>query len=133
MSIQNEPHMISIRRSMELHHMSKQIMVVDDEAYMLALTEIILKRRGFTVVKAQNAWDALDKLNSSTPDLFILDVMMPGIDGIELCKQLRARPQTANIPVIMFSAKDDVLSMERSLKAGANAYLSKLTRHTDLV
>ncbi len=113
--------------------MTKQIMVVDDEANMLALIDIILKRRGFSVLKASHAQAALEMLTSETPDLFILDVMMPGMDGIELCRQIRSRPDTANTPVIMLSANTDPTTIERGLNAGANEYLPKVTHHSALV
>lgn len=113
--------------------MNKQIMVVDDETNMLALIDIILKRRGFSVLKASNARAALELLASSTPDLFILDVMMPGMDGIELCKQIRARPDTADIPVIMLSANVEPSAVKRGLEAGANEYLPKVTHHSALL
>jgi DNA-binding response OmpR family regulator len=113
--------------------MNKQIMVVDDEAHILLLLDITFKRRGFTVLKANDPYTALMMLESSTPDLFILDVMMPGMDGLELCRQIRARPETAQTPVIMLSARYDQKSVERGLAAGANAYLPKMTLHSELV
>jgi two-component system, OmpR family, phosphate regulon response regulator PhoB len=113
--------------------MNKQIMVVDDEVNILLLLDITLKRRGFTVLKANDSYSALMMLESSTPDLFILDVMMPGMDGLELCRQIRARPETAHTPVIMLSARYDQRSVDRALAAGANAYLSKMSLHSELV
>jgi len=113
--------------------MNKQIMVVDDEVNILLLLDITLKRRGFTVLKANDSYSALMMLNSSTPDLFILDVMMPGMDGLELCRQIRARAETAHTPIIMLSARYDERSVERALAAGANAYLSKMSLHSELV
>ncbi len=113
--------------------MNKQIMVVDDEVNILLLLDITLKRRGFTVLKAADSCSALTMLEASTPDLFILDVMMPGMDGLELCRRIRARPATAHTPVIMLSARYDQRSVERGLAAGANAYLPKMSLHSDLV
>jgi two-component system, OmpR family, phosphate regulon response regulator PhoB len=113
--------------------MNKQIMVVDDEVNILLLLDITLKRRGFTVLKANDSYSALMMLESSTPDLFILDVMMPGMDGLELCRQIRARPETAHTPVIVLSARYDQRSVDRALAAGANAYLSKMSLHSELV
>src|SRR5258706_11951842 len=113
--------------------MNKQIMVVDDELNMLLLLDITLRRRGFTVLKASDPYEALAMLETSTPDLFILDVMMPGMDGLELCKLIRARPQTAHTPVIMLSARCDQRSIDRGLAAGADVYLPKMAFHSDLV
>ena len=113
--------------------MNKQIMVVDDEVNILTLLDITLKRRGFSVLKANDSYSALTILESSTPDLFILDLMMPGMDGLELCRQIRARPETAQTPVIILSARYDPRSIDRARAAGANAYLSKMSLHSDLV
>jgi two-component system phosphate regulon response regulator PhoB len=113
--------------------MSKQILVVDDEVQILALLSVMFRRVGYSVLKAENAHKALRMLDTSTPDLFILDVMLPEIDGIELCRRIRARPETARTPVILFSAYDDPIMMQRGLEAGANEFLTKITAHTELV
>ncbi len=113
--------------------MSKKIMVVDDETLILALFDIMLRKRGFIVMKASDGYTALAMLESATPDLIILDVMMPGMDGIELCRRIRKRSQTAHTPVIIASAIYDTKSVQRGFEAGANDYLSKPTLHTDLL
>jgi two-component system, OmpR family, alkaline phosphatase synthesis response regulator PhoP len=113
--------------------MSIQIMLVDDEAGMLDLIGLILNRQGFSVLKVQDASTALELLESITPDLIILDVMMPGIDGIELCRQLRTRPQTSQTPVIFLSARTDPITQQKGFEAGANHYLSKLAMQRELV
>ena len=105
--------------------MPKQVMVVDDEIGALALIAIILERNGYAVVKAQGGPVALDLLDKTTPDLFVLDVMMPEMDGIELCERIRARSSTAATPIIMLSARTDQESIDRALQIGANDYLSK--------
>src|SRR5664279_1679030 len=105
--------------------MSKQIMVVDDEASMLLLVDITLRRRGYTVIKVSDPYEALAMLDSTTPDLFVLDIMMPGMDGLELCKRIRLRPDTAEKPVIIYSARYDKRSVECSIAAGADAHLAK--------
>jgi DNA-binding response OmpR family regulator len=113
--------------------MPKQIMVVDDEVGALTLIGIMLERGGFAVLKARDAFTTLDMLKETTPDLFILDVMMPRMDGIELCRQIRARPETAQTPVIILSARGDADSVEQGFEAGADDYLSKPILHHDLV
>lgn len=112
--------------------MVKQIMVVDDDESVLTLTGVILKRHGFAVLKAHNAKIALDTLDSVSPDLFILDIMMPEIDGIEMCRLLRNRPETHDTPIIMFSAYSEPQLFERCQDAGANLCLPKLTSHQEL-
>jgi len=113
--------------------MNKQIMVVDDEVQILTLMEVTLQRRGYSVLKARNAAIALALLESVTPDLFVLDVMMPGMDGIELCKAIRSRPQTAQTPVLIVSAMNDPVTIKRGYDAGANDYLQKPAPQFDLI
>ena len=113
--------------------MSQQIMVVDDEVGALTLIGIMLERGGFTVLKAKDGFGALETLESVQPDLFILDVMMPRMDGIELCRKIRARSETATTPIIILSARGDSASVEEGFEAGANDYLSKPILHHDLV
>jgi len=117
---------------MEEHENTKRVMVVDDEAGALTLIRIMLERSGFTVQGARDALGALSLLEASTPDLFVLDVMMPGMDGIELCRRIRARPQTAHTPILILSARGDSESIAAGLAAGANDYLAKPVLHHDL-
>jgi CheY-like chemotaxis protein len=105
--------------------MPKQVMVVDDEIGALALIAIILERNGYAVVKAQGGPVALDLLEKTTPDLFVLDLMMPEMDGIELCQRIRARRDTAATPIILLSARSDQDTVDRAMRAGATDYLSK--------
>ncbi len=112
--------------------MKKLIMLVDDESGMLDLVGLILQRQGYGVLKARDALTALALLESSAPDLFILDVMMPDMSGIELCRHLRSRPQTAETPIVMLSARTDLETKRQSFEAGANLYLSKLAVHREL-
>ncbi len=113
--------------------MSKRILLVDDDHSMLMLMGIAMKRNGYAVIEAENADKALLLLESNVPDLIILDVMMPGMSGIELCQFIRSRPETMHTPVIMLSALTDRNSIKRALEAGANDYLPKLTPHQDLI
>ncbi|MEQ8675062.1 MAG: response regulator [Aggregatilineales bacterium] len=113
--------------------MKKHILVVDDEIGALTLIGIMLERGGFTVLKAKDADAALAVLNQNTPDMIILDVMMPGMDGIELCSVIRERNDTADTPVLILSARGDAESVMRGMEAGANDYLPKPILHHDLV
>lgn len=112
--------------------MKRQIMLVDDESGMLDLVGLILQRQGLSVLKVKDAYTALALLESSSPDLFVLDVMMPGMNGIELCRRIRQRPETSDTPVVMLSARNDGQTKRDSLEAGANLFLSKLTVQRDL-
>jgi DNA-binding response OmpR family regulator len=111
----------------------KRILVVDDEIGALTLIGIMLERGGFSVLKAKDAQAALAELDKETPDLIILDVMMPGMNGIELCKVIRSRTETSMIPVLILSARGDAESVMRGMDAGANDYLPKPILHHDLV
>lgn len=108
-------------------------MIVDDEVGALTLIGIMLERGGFDVIKASDAYSALERLQHTTPDLFILDVMMPGMDGIELCRRIRAIPQTEKIPILILSARGDAEARDMGLTAGANNYLTKPILHHDLI
>jgi DNA-binding response OmpR family regulator len=111
----------------------KRILVVDDEIGALTLIGIMLERGGFEVLKAKDADQALAVLELDTPDLIILDVMMPGMDGIELCRLLRERADTASLPVLILSARGDAKSVMSGMDAGASDYLPKPILHHDLV
>jgi two-component system alkaline phosphatase synthesis response regulator PhoP len=108
-------------------------MVVDDEVGLLSLVTIMLKRNGFVVMTANDARSALEKLNSHPPDLIITDIMMPGMDGIELCRRIRSVPQLMQTPVLVLSAKTDPKTVQCAREAGANDFLSKTIMHRDLI
>ncbi|MGQ9889165.1 MAG: response regulator transcription factor [Aggregatilineales bacterium] len=113
--------------------MKKHILVVDDEIGALTLIGIMLERGGFGVLKAKDARSALAILDQNTPDLIILDVMMPGMNGIDLCRAIRERSDTDHTPILILSARGDAESIMRGMEAGANDYLPKPILHHDLV
>lgn len=105
--------------------MSWSVLVVDDEPMARTLLRLMLVRAGFDVLEAEDGFDALDKLKDGSPDVMILDVMMPGIDGFSVCETVRAAPSTSELPIIMLSAKTDLESVNKGLRLGANKYLTK--------
>ncbi len=111
----------------------KRIMIVDDEIGARTLIGIMLDRGGFEVLKAGDANQALSMLDQDSPDLIILDVMMPGMDGIDLCRAIRKRPATTTTPVLILSTRGDAESVMRGMDAGATDYLPKPILHHDLV
>lgn len=113
--------------------MKKHILVVDDEIGALTLITIMLERGGFNVLRAKDADAALNVLEQNQPDLIILDVMMPGMDGIDLCRVIRGRESTNSTPILILSARGDADSVMRGMEAGANDYLPKPILHHDLV
>ncbi len=105
--------------------MSKQILIVDDEAYILNILDFSLGSEGFRVITAANGEEALTKAINIRPDLVILDVMMPKIDGFEVCRALKAKKETKSIPVILLTAKDRDADRKKGTEAGADAYMTK--------
>jgi two-component system alkaline phosphatase synthesis response regulator PhoP len=114
---------------------NRSVLVVDDEPTARTMLRLILVRAGFEVFEAQDGAEALEEVKRQLPDLMILDIMMPGIDGFEVCQILRSQDETADLPIIMLSARADAESVNRGLLIGATKYLTKpvmpdeLTRH----
>jgi DNA-binding response OmpR family regulator len=102
-----------------------KIFIVDDEMVGLTLVGLMLNHGGFEVFKAQHAREVLERLEIEKPDLFIIDVMMPDINGIELCKILKDRADTKYLPVLFLSARTDTKSVLQAMEAGATDYLLK--------
>ena len=105
--------------------MSNRILVVDDEMYILNILDFSLDSEGFKVVTAANGEEALFKADELKPDLIILDVMMPKIDGFEVCRALKAKKDTNAIPVILLSAKDRDADKKKGQEVGADRYMTK--------
>ncbi len=105
--------------------MSARILVVDDLAVNVRLLEAKLLAEYYDVVAAGDGPTALKLAGEKAPDLVLLDVMMPGLDGFEVCRRLKADPETAHIPVVMVTALDDPSDRVRGLEAGADDFLTK--------
>lgn len=103
----------------------KHILIVEDEESLLKLETILLQVKGYEVTGAANGKDALEKLAQRSFDLVLLDIMLPDIDGFEICSRIRQNQLTANIPVVMLTAKKSQADQERGTACGANAYLTK--------
>jgi two-component system alkaline phosphatase synthesis response regulator PhoP len=101
------------------------VLVVDDEEDIIDLLEYNLSNRGYTVATARNGVDALATAREVEPDLIILDVMMPKMDGLEACRRLRQDAYLRTIPVLMLTARTEEESMIEGLDSGADSYLSK--------
>ncbi|MFN2582768.1 MAG: response regulator transcription factor [Candidatus Dormibacteria bacterium] len=102
-----------------------RVLVVDDDPRLLHIVEMYLSIEGFDVRTAENGEVALTLLEPEAPDLVILDVMMPGIDGIEVCRRIRESDAASTVPVIMFSALSGDDDLERARQAGANHMITK--------
>lgn len=112
--------------------MTKQILVVDDDAQTRALVGLILQRNGLRTQEAFDGQSALRLLEFTTPDLIIVDVMMPGIDGLELCRRLRARKQTSQTPIIVFTAAGSTRIDRAARDAGADEFIAKTSPPQEL-
>lgn len=105
--------------------MERSILVVDDDLEIRHLLCALLKFKGFQTTQAVDGVDALEKIAHDPPDLVLMDVMMPRMDGISACRQLRRGGKTAALPIIIFSGKGNLEAVREGLDAGANRYLAK--------
>lgn len=105
--------------------MGRRVLIADDDPRLVRVVEMYLALEGFEVVTAVDGNEALVELDKQCPDMVILDIMMAGIDGIEVCARIRRNPRTACLPVIMFSALSSDHDVERARLAGANHLITK--------
>ncbi|MBD3161395.1 MAG: response regulator, partial [Candidatus Latescibacteria bacterium] len=103
----------------------KRILVVDDEIYIVHILEFSLTMEGYTVLTASDGQEALQMIESERPDLVVLDIMMPKLDGYQVCQKLREDEQFKSLPVILLSAKGRPVDRETGLEAGADDYITK--------
>ena len=103
----------------------KTVLVVEDEEDILALLHFNLIKAGYEVVCAARGEEALTAIAAGTPDLMLLDLMLPGIDGLEICRRLRDDPATGEIPIIMLTARGEEEDVVRGLDLGADDYVTK--------
>ncbi len=102
-----------------------KILVVDDEIYIVHILDFSLGMEGYEVVTALDGEHALEKARSEKPDLIVLDIMMPKLDGYETCKRLKADPVTKDMPVILLSAKGRNVDQKVGFEVGADDYITK--------
>ena len=102
-----------------------KILVVDDEADIRELVRLNLTREGYEVSDCESGEQALSLSRSKGPDLVVLDLMLPGIDGLEVCKRLKADPKTAQIPIVILTAKGEEADVVAGLEVGADDYVAK--------
>jgi two-component system phosphate regulon response regulator PhoB len=112
---------------------NRRVLVIDDDHFVLRMTELIFLRAGYEVHLAENGMEGLAKVNEVKPDLLILDIMMPGMSGLEVCQRLRADPITMRLPVIMLSACAMEDKRSSMLQAGADDYLRKPADPKELI
>jgi DNA-binding response OmpR family regulator len=102
-----------------------RILVVEDEESLLKLESILFTSKGYDVTGVRDGQEALDSIAQSRPDLVVLDVMLPVMDGFQVCRAIKDDPETSSIPVVMLTAKKSSADLERGRMAGADAYITK--------
>ena len=103
----------------------KSILVVEDEESLLKLESILFTSKGYDVTGVRDGKGALEAIARNRPDIVVLDVMLPGPDGFEICRAIKENPETSSIPVVILTAKKSSVDLERGRNAGADAYLTK--------
>jgi two-component system alkaline phosphatase synthesis response regulator PhoP len=105
--------------------MAKTILIVDDEEYIVTSLEYVMKSAGFDVVVAYDGDEAIAKVTATVPDLLITDIMMPKLNGFDLCEKIRANPLWTSIRIIILTAKGRDSEREKGLSLGADDYMTK--------
>ena len=113
--------------------MDDKILVIEDDPATLRFIYYSLRHEGYQLLTASNGLEGLRKAQKEDPALIVLDVMLPGMDGFEVCSRLRAEPQTAQLPILMLSAKAQDVDKAIGLKVGANDYLIKPADPSEII
>lgn len=120
------------REYWEIDMFRQVVLVVDDDPDMLALINTMLRRSGYVVMRASSAELALHLIKSFMPNLCVVDVLMPDMDGFELCEEIRRIPHTANVPIIVLTALNTIKSRQQAMDVGADAFVAKQNLSSDL-
>ena len=113
--------------------MPKEILIVDDEPDVVVPIQFLMEQQGYFVMVAERGEDALDLIYQYKPDLVILDILLPGIDGYEVCEIIRLDPSFRNVKIIFLTARDREVDIAKGLSLGADAYITKPFSNTELV
>jgi two-component system alkaline phosphatase synthesis response regulator PhoP len=113
--------------------MTYRILIAEDEPNIVISLEFLMREAGYDVTVASNGIDAIDLAEKLQPDLVVLDVMLPAVNGFEVCRRIRENRATRNAPVLMLTAHGRESEMEKGLAAGANAYMTKPFSTKELV
>ena len=111
----------------------KKILVVDDDPYILMSLEFLMQKNGFDVMVARNGNEALEYLNKQVPHLVLLDIMMPDVDGYEICRHIKNTPNLLDTIVVFLSAKTKEADIQKGYDAGAALYVKKPFSTRDLM
>ncbi len=113
--------------------MKKKILIVEDDRSFALVLNFLFKGEGYKVYVTHNGDSALEQIHRKTPDLVVLDVNLPDINGFKLCEAIKARSDTRDVPVVILTARDSALDQEKGNKLGASAYLVKPVDHRELL
>jgi DNA-binding response OmpR family regulator len=113
--------------------MATKILLVDDSATVLMMERMILATERFEIVTASNGEEAQEKARGEQPDLILMDVVMPRVNGIQACKALRQHPATKHIPIIMVTTRGEAETMEQGYESGCNDYVTKPVNSAELL
>ena len=113
--------------------MPKEILIVDDEPSIVVPIQFLMEQQGYSVIVAENGHDALDIIYKYIPDLILLDIMLPGIDGYEVCEIVRLNPKLRGVKIIFLTAKGREVEIAKGLALGADAYITKPFSNAELV
>ena len=106
-------------------NMKKKVLLVDDSSTVLMMERMILSKGPFEIVTARDGVEAIAKSKSEQPDVILLDVMMPNLDGLSACAAIRAQPETADIPIIMVTTRGEEQNIETAFRNGCTDYVTK--------
>ncbi|CAB1065427.1 hypothetical protein D1BOALGB6SA_10224 [Olavius sp. associated proteobacterium Delta 1] len=113
--------------------MPKEILIVDDEPSIVVPIQFLMEQQGYNVIVAENGHDALDLIYKYNPDLILLDIMLPGIDGYEVCEIVRLNPKLRDVKIIFLTAKGREVEIAKGMALGADAYITKPFSNAELV
>ncbi len=113
--------------------MAKEILIVDDEPNVVVSIQFLMEQQGYLVMIAERGEDALDLIYRYKPDLVLLDIMLPGIDGYEVCEIVRLNPNCRDVKIIFLTAKGREVEIAKGLALGADAYITKPFSNAALV
>ena len=113
--------------------MPKQILIVDDEPNIIVPLQFLMEKSGYQVAVAQSGEEALESVSKSPPDLVLLDIMLPGIDGYEVCEILRLKPEWMHIKIIFLTAKGRDVDIAKGMVLGADEYITKPFSNQEII
>ena len=113
--------------------MTKQILIVDDEPNVVMPIQFLMEQQGYRVMIAERGEDALDLLYRYKPDLLLLDIILPGIDGFEVCEIIRLDPDVRNVKIFFLTARGREVQIAKGLALGADAYITKPFSNAELI